>query len=253
MSATVDHPVFEAPEDPNVRIWRYMDFSKFVSLLASDSLYFPRADFLDDPYEGATSHANEDLRPGVYGGVSADVLDAIVQQRSTFSEWFRQCTYVNCWHMNRHESAALWKLYSTSDESIAVQSSYSRFRDCLPEEAYLGRVRYIDYDRDWMPEGNTFYPYVHKRKSFKHETELRAVIQRIPKTKNPEGTEVPAFGQPNSEIGIRVPIHLPDLIEKIYISPTAPSWFELLVESVSAKYGLDKPILKSSLSRTPVY
>ena len=28
-----DHPVFQEPANPGVKIWRYMDFTKFVSLL----------------------------------------------------------------------------------------------------------------------------------------------------------------------------------------------------------------------------
>ena len=34
-------------------IWRYKDLAKFVSMLQTSSLYFPRADLLDDPHEGA--------------------------------------------------------------------------------------------------------------------------------------------------------------------------------------------------------
>ena len=35
------HPVFLPPENENQKIWRYMDFIKFVSLLESRSIYFP--------------------------------------------------------------------------------------------------------------------------------------------------------------------------------------------------------------------
>ena len=34
-------------------LWRYMDFTKFVAMLASKSLYFSRVDRLDDAFEGA--------------------------------------------------------------------------------------------------------------------------------------------------------------------------------------------------------
>ena len=33
-------------------LWRYMDFTKFVSLLEKSSLFFARADKLEDPFEG---------------------------------------------------------------------------------------------------------------------------------------------------------------------------------------------------------
>jgi len=47
------HPSFELPEDLAAPIWRYMDFTKFVAMLESDSLYFARSDRLGDPFEAA--------------------------------------------------------------------------------------------------------------------------------------------------------------------------------------------------------
>lgn len=41
-------------------------------------------------------------------------------------------------------------------------------------------VEYIDLERNWLPGGNAFYPYVHKRLSFSHEQEVRAVFVRWP-------------------------------------------------------------------------
>jgi hypothetical protein len=61
-----DHPVFTKPQDPNVPIWRYMDFTKFVSMLENSALYFCRSDLLGDPFEGSFSKANDMMRPLVY-------------------------------------------------------------------------------------------------------------------------------------------------------------------------------------------
>ncbi len=46
------HVLFRAPANESERIWRYMDFTKFVSMLHSESLFFCRADKLSDPFEG---------------------------------------------------------------------------------------------------------------------------------------------------------------------------------------------------------
>ena len=37
--------------DNNKKIWRYMDFSKYVDLVTTEELYFTRADKLEDPYD----------------------------------------------------------------------------------------------------------------------------------------------------------------------------------------------------------
>jgi len=165
---------------------------------------------------------------------------------------------INSWHMNEHESAAMWRLYARTNEAIAIRSTYQRLYDCLPPIAYVGVVRYHDYDAEWMAEGNTLYPYVHKLRSFEHEKELRAVIQdleNLPTSINPDtdGSTIQA-GIPNPEVGKRVEVSITDLVETIYVSPTAPDWFRDLVEAVTVKYGLaNKPVIRSSLDDDPVY
>ena len=49
-----EHYVFEKPDDENIKICRYLDFSKFVSLLEKKKLFFPNVDKLSksDPFEG---------------------------------------------------------------------------------------------------------------------------------------------------------------------------------------------------------
>ena len=58
--------VFESPQDENAKIWRYMDFTKFVNLLDTSKLFFPRADKLGDPFEGSFPRGNVMLRPIAY-------------------------------------------------------------------------------------------------------------------------------------------------------------------------------------------
>ena len=60
-----DHPNFSPPE-PGAVLWRYMDFTKFVSLLDTQSLYLARADQLSDPFEGSFPALNVALRPHRY-------------------------------------------------------------------------------------------------------------------------------------------------------------------------------------------
>jgi hypothetical protein len=43
--------------EPETRLWRYMDFAKFVSLLETRSIHFARADVLGDSFEGAVGIA----------------------------------------------------------------------------------------------------------------------------------------------------------------------------------------------------
>ena len=66
MPAKIDHPSFKQPENNKIMVWRYMDFTKFVSMLENGGLFFCRADLLGDPFEGSFARANEELRPIIY-------------------------------------------------------------------------------------------------------------------------------------------------------------------------------------------
>lgn len=261
-----------------------MDFTKYVSMLDSGGLYFSRADLLGDAFEGTSSQGNIKLRPQVYKELleSLDLerldkadppnQDSYMQEavqwaeqprqmRAVTMKYYRQWFYVNSWHMNEHESAAMWRLYAKTEEAIAIQTTYARLRDCLPSEVdvrgygpvniYIGEVQYIDYDTDWMPEWNLLQPIVHKRKSFEHERELRAVIFDSSSASRPGDT---TYSRKNQSVGLPVEVSLNDLIEAVYVAPTAPSWFRDLVAAITGKFGLaHKPVIRSSLGQDPVY
>ena len=245
---------FKEPSDPNITIWRYMDFTKYVSLIESGSLHFSRIDQFEDPYEGATSQANIRMRHSMYSSMGKVKVDEMFNRLSHLREQVREWTYASCWHMNDHESAAMWKLYSKTDESIAIVSKYSLLRDCIPAHIPIGRVEYLDYDEEHMPEGNLLHPFVYKRKSFKHEEELRAIIQlHPPAQQGTDGENRVAFGQHNPITNMRVSVDLSALIVEVRVSPTAPAWFAELVERVTKRYGLGVPVRSSSLRRDPIY
>jgi len=243
-----EHPVFEKPENGNAKIWRYIDFTKFASLLDKSALFFTRADRLGDSFEGSYSRANIKLRPRVYKGMPP----AILENMSKFYETMVKYTAINCWHLSEYESDAMWKLYLKSNEGIAIQSSFDLLKTSLKDEihdVHIGRVKYIDFEKDWMSEGNTLYPFVHKRKSFEHEKELRAVIQEFRYKKNGEID----WSKPSFDDGIYIQVDLAVLVDRIYLAPTSPKWLFELVKSITERYNLDKNVLQSSLDDIPVY
>lgn len=218
-----------------------MDFTKYVYLLSSKNLFFSKSDLLGDPYEGSKPRANIKFQPAMY----KDMPESMLKQLSRFTKWIRQWTFVNCWHMNDFESAAMWKLYTKTNESIAIQSTYKQLYDCLPENVFLGVVKYVDYETNIIPEGNSFSPFLHKRKSFEHEQELRAIIQQLPKKIQ--------YNELNTNTGEAIPINLENLVEAIYVSPESPKWFFNLVNDITKKFKFDYNINHSILDKVPVY
>lgn len=160
----------------------------------------------------------------------------------------REQTFVNSWHAQDHESAAMWALYVKSGEGIAVESTYARFVKSLVEfqehDVHIGMINYIDYQIESIPRENLLSPYIHKRKSFEYEKELRALIS-VPRSD--------CEGAVDSQAGIYVPIKLDVLINRIFVAPTAPDWTIELIRSVIKKYDLKIEVLQSSLSSKPLY
>jgi hypothetical protein len=241
------HPIFASPEDENERVWRYIDFSKFISILDRRALYFTRADKFNDMFEGSYSKFNIENRNNVY-----KENKQITKVIPKIAKDMRKHVFINCWHLNHYESAAMWNIYTKNNESIAIQSTFRRLTesvDSSSKKIYIGKVNYADYETDWIPEGNLLYPFIYKRKSFEHEKELRAIYLELPQNK--EGKIDPS--QDALYDGISVEIDVTKLIETIYISPLADEWIYDLIKSVVRTYNLEFNIKKSDLCNSPVY
>jgi hypothetical protein len=241
---------FIAPPDSGAKVWRYMDFTKFVSLLDTEALFFSRADQLSDTWEGA--HTVENLRRRS----TMLAQEQIAEQMLGMSEFYRSLrihTFLSCWHISDVESAAMWKLYVTHNEGIAVQTTFERLTASFEGDeneifkVYVGKVRYLDYDHGVFRDGNSFVPFFHKRLSFEHEHELRAIIQPIFPGSGPLTAAEP-FAD-----GLLIPVNLKQLIESIYVAPTSERWFADLVESMARKYGIDASVRHSDLIRDALY
>lgn len=222
--------IFSKPEDLDAKIWRYMDFAKYVSLLEKSALYLSRADLLGDSFEGSLSPLNMTIRlmQALSEGLAPDAFMSSPEAR----QMMRKMIYVNCWHANEHESVAMWSLYGRSAEAVAVCSTYRKLAAQLSPFHYFGSIRYIDYRSEHIPEGNGFWPFAFKRRAFEHEREMRLVTQAV----SPPGSP-----------GAFMPVDLNTMIDSVYVAPNSATWFRELIESVSRKYGLAFPVRQSSL------
>lgn len=246
--------------DNNQKIWRYMDFSKYVDMLTTNTLYFTRADKLEDPYDCGgmqfSIDANKQLPPAPPEGKERK------RQVNTFNRLF---VYLNCWHMNKDESPALWRLYSENKyETIAIQSTFEKLNSEIENKwsrdggPRIAKVKYELEDAGEPignpPEGRLFSilgwaNIIYKRPSFAHEKELRAFIyQGYDKRKENDTLRNEAHLEKlkkEREPYIRIPINPSNLIEKVYVSPLATDLFVELVKNVSGE--LKDRVLKSDL------
>lgn len=229
------HPLFVPPPNDAI-LWRYMDFTKFVSLLDTSSLFFSRADLLGDPFEGVWTQTNiETLGDRYPPEVAESIRNALPNLQQLTSG-----NFVNCWHWNESESDAMWKIYAQQSAGVAIKTDFKSLADSFTDDQtiYIGKVHYIDYAVDLVPEGNSFGPLLYKRNHFEHEREVRAMISAPP----PLNQKQP---------GRHAQVDLSRLIHEVRISPLAPVWFSDLVQSIAVKFNVNVAIVNSSLSDSP--
>ena len=233
------------PPSSDAILWRYMDYTKFVSLLEQQALFFARADKLGDTFEGALSSANREfttLRADLGLGV---LLKSRILQRN-----MRRYILISCWHESPHESAAMWTLYSSETEGIAIKTDFDSFKKSLTtsQDIWVGTVSYTDYDSYLMPEGNFVYPFLHKRHNFEHEREVRAIALVYP---SKDGYL--DLSQEICDIGKFFEVDLSLLIQEVIVAPKADDRFFECIKSVTARYNLEAPVSKSKLADPPTW
>lgn len=231
--------------EDNCVLWKYMSFSKFVNMLMG-KIYFNRLNNFEDVFEGTFPRYNKDHRSEIYG---EDTFSKVVYDN--MEQAMKKWLYVSCFHKNEYETAFMWKQYADND-GVAIKTTSERLKRAFSktkDTIYISDVQYIDYDKEFMPEGNAIYLALHKRKSFEPEREVRCVYMEIPNYKqNPENPDelIVDFDE-TTPPGKLIDIDLEELIEEIYISPYAAPYIKENVDLIVNKFNLNKKVTGSTL------
>lgn len=249
---------YQIPHDDTV-LWRFMDFTKYVSLISTGKIFFSRSDLFNDPYEGAKGikrkkkqwddhyikffkEVIENPPPGYKNQKSekqvAKRAKELLKSIDQTGQDNLKKTFISCWHENDFESEAMWNLYTTnSKEGIAIKTSYKKLYNSLSKnpDIQIGRINYIDYSKRFVGINDSFW---FKRKSFQHEREVRAIIKDL---------------NHKDEFGKLIEVKLSTLIEEVYVSPNSQSWFKDLVQETTNGYGIKRKIKWSKMNEDPFY
>lgn len=230
-----------------------MDFTKLVATLEHSGLFFPRCRQFDDPFEGSFPRANEPIRQESLAALdlTPEQISERLSSRSAWYKWMRHWILASCWYMGPCESAALWRLYSRAGDAVCIVSTYQRLRACLPAEILIGEITYVDYETATLEEGNVLFPFVHKRLSFAHEHELRALVWETNWPRTPEGGIDAGYIPPDP--GRWITCDIAALVECILVAPDSARWFQDLIRRVAARYALPAEVHRSSLDDAPFF
>ena len=227
------------PKDKDI-VWLYMSFEKFANVLATESLFFSRADKYDDKFEG---YIPESIK------VFYESAGIRIDPNS-----FRPYVMCNCWHHSNEESMAMWDKYHLRNNGIAIKTTLGNLKNSLPDEPniFIGQIEYIEnHNQIEIPENPSiaslvYSPYFYKRKPFAYEQEVRAIIDiaSIPRDDPDDPYE---FGKP-LEINVQTLI---DENSEVIVSPHADEWIAGTLELIVNRCGFQFPVDQSKLLDPP--
>ncbi len=244
--------VYDEP-DAGHPLWRYVELPKFFDMILFKRLLFTQVAALDDAFEGAlgAKTRQEDWRKWMYEfllhtmkslppGEGSTVSDQHAEQEAT--RLLREAeaalgsqkmdTYVSCWHVAKHESFLMWKVYANNrPDSVCVKTNLVRIRNCLRRQYQVGMVQYIDFKRTF-PDVN--WPFLYKRAAFLQESEARIFVRdREPRK------------------GFHVDIDPKSFIDEVLVSPEAPPWLVDNIKRVIDLAGVAIPFRVSDMNEEP--
>jgi hypothetical protein len=246
----------------DTNVWRYLDFSRFVSLIENRAIHFCHVSVFEDKYDGVFNCLNTDdhydiTTEGKIVRIDAASLDSRSAENSArFKEFIAlyhqailRSTGVSCWRLDDHESHAMWRIFVKSDEGVAIESTIGKLTSSVSPGDYrllLGKVRYIDYAKQKIPITNLMNSFFYKNRYFEHEKELRLLCYRVDGV-TPGPVPLQNY-RPLPAGGLELPVDVSKLIQGIHISPYAPKWFDDLVNRVVQRYGFDIPVYPSIIA-----
>lgn len=154
-------------------IWRFMKLYQFRDLMASEELYYRRADLFSDESEGLPRE------PYVMRALGLDPYDINDQGRLNDTFGFlrqnRESYYISCWHLYREETLDMWAEYGC--DGVAICSRYGLLRSALAgllDDTHIGLVQYgIDHLKGSF---NTLEFITTKQIQYSRDREVRALL-----------------------------------------------------------------------------
>jgi hypothetical protein len=270
------------PSD-NPTIWKFVDLSTFLAILTDSCMFFSSINNLraGDPFECALWPSQR------YNGWNRDqfieralslssvlprpvLFEEQIKQLERFNaflakaddntlvetvswlelEFYRRRIICNCWHENKHESDAMWKIYSART-GVAIKSSAELLAQSIDgymvptysvkELPYFMQHIYYceEFELGSVPAFYVTHPWMLKRRGFEHENEIRIFSEAPDKT--PVGN------------GIRIKVKLAHLVEQIVLSPFNPEYVNDGIQRVVGKLtpALVRKVAQSDHMRKP--
>ncbi len=223
-------------------IWRYMKPERLIEFLEDNKLYFSPATAFEDKFEGSITilQSNPNFSP------SHQALE------NAFSS-LKRTTKINCWHIEKYESSAMWKLYAGNNKGVAITSTPKKLNDYLKpyrikpqygiEDLWGGKVIYKDLTQNRLTL-STLERFYYKHVAFSWEKEFRLSISL---------TFAEESGVIISDNGIKVNADIGNLINELWIGPSIEKIHKDKIVAICSSLGLEDKIKYSCFFGHPGY
>jgi hypothetical protein len=114
--------------DLDLTVFRYLTFSKFISMLSYQALWFPKLNILRDKFEGGLPfHAenkmkkeNEQWKKTFNSPEFHTQIDSWPERNVQDG---RELAVVNCWFLGDNDSQKMWDEYVGTPEGVIIKST----------------------------------------------------------------------------------------------------------------------------------
>ncbi len=258
-------------EDMGLTVWRYMPFSKFISLIVYQALWFSKLNILQDQYEGMMPLATKQMMQAHDHKMKKHFPPEhhwqFDQMASRNEQDSRELCIVNCWFLGENESERMWREYGGGKESVAIKSTIKQLIDNIgvphdKDMTSIGRIKYVDFTTHLMTMYHAIRggerAFLKDAATYQHEKEIRIATLNL-KTQacvSPEGklyTKQEVQGKHMNNFahpGLYIQARLQQLISEIRVSPEADTWFYLLVKRIIELNKWKMRVIRSELSHT---
>lgn len=229
-----------SPLKEATKIYRYMTFTQFASLIEQKLFYLTRVQNWEDTWELPSLSIPTKLETG---------------EMINKSDLGEKYLYGSCW-TRLGESDAMWRIYAPQRDGILIKTSIKKFKDLRQfSNGYISNVYYYNDLYDGLGKVFTdrsfWRPYslgLIKRKAFQHEKEVRFLFYKPPSFNLEDllsSEECPNYVYSSFEPN--------NFIEEISIDPRADEWFVNMVINYCLRAGLRTTPKKSKLYSKDIY
>lgn len=226
--------------EQDLRLWRYMDLAKLISLLGTKAIWLARADTFRDKHEGRFPDEMRTWIEKAYEKFPADDPSP-VKDCDDFQDYLLKNTFVSCWHKNIDENMAMWEIYGRNTNSVALQTTVGRISNSIDSANLSGHsllLKPVVYEKSEDVQGVILYEecFFRKRPHFAFEEEVRISLNtysRVNPTKH-------------TPYGYGLPVLITALIESIYVHPDSSEWFVDVVNSITKLYEVHSEVKRGA-------